>query len=121
MKYALASQRKIRLADARGVDIELSTIETIDKLMMAEALQECLECLECFVSLPSRAISLVRGHSRVSRFAQRTTEKRETARSLLQHYYLAILIASQKLEMSNRSCPREHSLRHLLNPTWTAR
>ena len=42
MKYALASQRKIRLADARGVDIELSTIETIDKLMMAEALQECL-------------------------------------------------------------------------------
>ena len=32
--------------------------------------------------LPSRAISLARGHSRVSRFARRTTEKRETARSL---------------------------------------
>ena len=54
MKYALASQRKIRLADARSVDIEL----------------------------PSRAISLARGHLRVSRFARRTTEKRETARSL---------------------------------------
>ena len=34
------------------------------------------------VPLPSRAISLARGHSRVSRFARRTTEKRETARSL---------------------------------------
>ena len=32
--------------------------------------------------LPSRAISHARGHSRVSRFARRTTEKRETARSL---------------------------------------
>ena len=79
MKYALASQRKIRLADARGVDIELSTIETIDKLMMVEALQECLS------RFPSRiSISLARGHSRVSRFARRTTEKRETARSLFQ-------------------------------------
>ena len=34
------------------------------------------------VPLPSRAISLARGHLRVSRFARRTTEKRETARSL---------------------------------------
>ena len=42
MKYALASQRKIRLADARSVDNKLSTIETIDKLMMAEALEKCL-------------------------------------------------------------------------------
>ena len=33
--------------------------------------------------LPSRAISHARGHLRVSRFARRTTEKRETARSLL--------------------------------------
>ena len=32
--------------------------------------------------LPSRAISHARGHLRVSRFAGRTTEKRETARSL---------------------------------------
>ena len=31
---------------------------------------------------PSRAISHVRGHLRVSRFARQTTEKRETARSL---------------------------------------
>ena len=31
---------------------------------------------------PSRAISHARGHWRVSRFARRTTEKRETARSL---------------------------------------
>ena len=38
--------------------------------------------LSFFVPLPSRAISLARGHSRVSRFARRTTEKRETARSL---------------------------------------
>ena len=42
LKYALASQRKIRLADAGSVDNKLSTIETIDKLMMAEALQGCL-------------------------------------------------------------------------------
>ena len=33
---------KIRLVDAGSVDNKLSTIETIDKLMMAEALQECL-------------------------------------------------------------------------------
>ena len=32
--------------------------------------------------LPSRAISYARGHFRVSRFARRTTEKREPARSL---------------------------------------
>ena len=36
-----------------------------------------------FVPLPSRAISHARGHLRFSRFARRTTEKRETARSLL--------------------------------------
>ena len=35
-----------------------------------------------FAPLPSRAISHARGHLRVSRFARRTTEKRETARSL---------------------------------------
>ena len=34
------------------------------------------------VPLPSRAIGHARGHLRVSRFARRTTEKRETARSL---------------------------------------
>ena len=33
--------------------------------------------------LPSRAISHVRGHLCVSRFARRTTGKREAARSLL--------------------------------------
>ena len=33
--------------------------------------------------LPSRAISQARGHLRVSRFAWRTTEKKETARSLM--------------------------------------
>ena len=34
------------------------------------------------VPLPSRAISHARGHLRVSCFARRTTEKRETARCL---------------------------------------
>ena len=34
------------------------------------------------MTLPSRAISHARDHLRVSRFARRTTEKRETARSL---------------------------------------
>ena len=33
-------------------------------------------------ALPSRAISHARGHLRVSRFARRTTEKREAARGL---------------------------------------
>ena len=47
--------------------------------------------LSFFVPLPSRAISHARGHLRVSHFAQRTTEKRETARSLLQ------LIANHQL------------------------
>ena len=32
----------MRLADAGRVDNKLSTIETIDKLMMIEALKECL-------------------------------------------------------------------------------
>ena len=35
-----------------------------------------------FVPLPSRAFSHARGHLRVSRFGRRTTEKRDTARSL---------------------------------------
>ena len=39
MKYAFASQRKIQLADALRVDNKLSIIETINKLMTAEALQ----------------------------------------------------------------------------------
>ena len=34
--------------------------------------------------LPSRAISHARGHLRVSLFVRRTTEKRETARSLVE-------------------------------------
>ena len=38
--------------------------------------------LSFFVPLSSRAVSHARGHLRVSRFARRTTEKRETARSL---------------------------------------
>ena len=38
--------------------------------------------LSFFVPLLSRAISHARGHLRFSRFARRTTEKRETARSL---------------------------------------
>ena len=42
--------------------------------------------------LPSRAISLARGHSRVSRFARRTTEKRETARSLISLLFVATII-----------------------------
>ena len=36
-----------------------------------------------FLPLPSRTISHARGHLRVSRFARRTTEKRQTARSLI--------------------------------------
>ena len=36
--------------------------------------------------LPSRATSHARGHLRVSRFARRTTEKRETARSLQENH-----------------------------------
>ena len=41
---------------------------------------------------PSRAISLARGHLRVSRFARRTTEKRETARSLMFHSHADISV-----------------------------
>ena len=40
------------------------------------------ESLSFLVPLPSRAISHARGHLRVSSFARRTAEKRETARSL---------------------------------------
>ena len=64
MKYALVSQRKIRLADARGIDIKLSTIETIDKLLMAEALQEYL--------------------SRFPKIETLKAQQRETLESLLQ-------------------------------------
>ena len=38
--------------------------------------------LSFFVPLPSRVFSHARGHLRVSRFGRRTTEKRDTARSL---------------------------------------
>ena len=44
--------------------------------------------------LPSRAISHARGHLRVSRFARQTTEKRETARSLI-----VIHLALTKLQL----------------------
>ena len=44
--------------------------------------------------LPSRAISHARGHLRVSRFARQTTEKRETARSLIE-----IHLALTKLQL----------------------
>ena len=44
--------------------------------MMAAALQELFSCLSRL------SLSHARGHLRVSRFARRTTEKRETARSL---------------------------------------
>ena len=54
-----------RLARANELSVGLTTQNTIG-----------------FVPLPSRAISHARGHLRVSRFARRTTEKRETARSL---------------------------------------
>ena len=43
---------------------------------------------------PSRAISHARGHLRVSRFARQTTEKRETARSLI-----VIHLALTKLQL----------------------
>ena len=49
MKYALTSQRKIRLADAWCVDNKLSTIDAIDKLVMAEAL-----AAEMFVTFPEK-------------------------------------------------------------------
>ena len=42
--------------------------------------------------LPSRAISHASGHLRVSRFARRTTEKRETARSLRLNQFIIRLI-----------------------------
>ena len=40
------------------------------------------DSLSFFLPLPSRAISHARGHLRVSRFARRTTEKRQTAHNL---------------------------------------
>ena len=48
----------------------------------------CYLFLDCeqslfFFRFSKRAISLARGHLRVSRFARQTTEKRETARSLI--------------------------------------
>ena len=53
--------------------------------------------------LPSRAISHARGHLRVSRFARQTTEKRETARSLV---VLDLIIAIPKrfLNVQVHSC-----------------
>ena len=46
------------------------------------------ESLSFFVPLPSRAIRHARGHLRVSRFARQTTQKGETARSLLFSLFL---------------------------------
>ena len=53
----------------------------------AAAREEKRETARFFVPLPSRAISHARRHLRVSRFARRTTEKRETARSLPFHCF----------------------------------
>ena len=59
-----------------------------------------------WVPLPSRAISLARGHLRVSRFARRTTEKRETARSLYFYHrrrLLSSLIITQMRQIFENS------------------
>ena len=57
-----------------------------------------------FLPLPSRAISHARGHLRVSHFARRTIEKRETARSLL---YKGHLGDRRKWPLSRGDCCRE--------------
>ena len=49
---------KIWLADAWSIDSELSTIEAIDELMMAGALQECLSRFPKIDNLKSRLIVL---------------------------------------------------------------
>ena len=91
---ALASQRKIRLADLWTVDNKLLTIVPgLSTLQFwhqkitrpwKTILSGFAGSLSFFLSLASRAISHARGHLRVSRFARRTAEKRETARSLVQ-------------------------------------
>ena len=56
--------------------------------------------------LQARAISLARGHLRVSRFARRTTEKRETARSLYFYHrrrLLSSLIITQMRQIFENS------------------
>ena len=112
MKYALASQRKIRLADAWKVDNKLSIIETINELMTAEALQNLCHVPEnkniryramrnnaqslsslprnalvpklhsFFVPLPYRALSNSVVICVSRAFCSMDQEKRETARSL---------------------------------------
>ena len=51
-----------------------------------------------FVPLPSRAISHARGHLRISRFARRTTEKREAARSLWERFLMNLFYRKIKPE-----------------------
>ena len=54
---------KIRLADAWSVDNELSPIEAIDELMMADALQECLSRFPKIDALKARLIVLCKNET----------------------------------------------------------
>jgi len=69
-----------RFSESNALSRERRSRETRET--RAAAREEKRDCLSFFVPLPSRAISHARGHLRVSRFARRATEKRETARSL---------------------------------------
>ena len=48
--------------------------------------------------LPSRAISHARGHLRISRFARRTTEKRQAACSLWERFLMNLFYRKIKPE-----------------------
>ena len=63
----------------RAVSFSLDLVKTVHARGSGEAARRAKRGRQ---PLPSRAISHARGHLRVSRFARRTTEKRETARSL---------------------------------------
>ena len=74
----------VRLLEASETNLNSASYDNSEFLFRRLDAHE-IDCEKSlfFVPLPSRAISHARGHLRVSRFARRTKEKRETARSLL--------------------------------------
>ena len=71
--------------------------------MMAAALQELFSCLSRL------SLSHARGHLRVSRFARRTTEKRETARSLITEHCIGIKPQDQLISRTLVKCTQQNN------------
>ena len=79
------NRSKLCSLGGRAVGVPLDCEQSLFFFRFSESKREWEQCTSAGVAKPrdARNVSHARGHLRVSRFARRTTEKRETARSLV--------------------------------------